>query len=136
PRRGAVRSRTGKPSARPANNQSVCSECLLIEEKSGFQSFIYVAVEALCFERRRIDPQLREQPARFLAVRKGRLNGDGSAICEQRSPANLKLIAFGMAAEVVVVIEDENRAGRIALAIKIRCREPADSGAHDHYVKL
>ena len=43
---------------------------------------------------------------------------------------HLKLIAFGMATEIIVVIKNEDARPGMSLPVKVRSREAANTGAH------
>ncbi|MCY1451185.1 hypothetical protein D9M71_680400 [compost metagenome] len=66
----------------------------------------------------------------------GRLEGFAAAVAEDHPPAGAELIALGMAAEVVVVLEDQNLRSRVFLAVEERCRQAADAAADHHQVVL
>ncbi len=63
---------------------------------------------------------------------------DGAAPGEAHRPALVELVALGVAAEVVVIVEDQDpRLRAVELPIVVRGREPADAGAdHDEVVGL
>src|SRR5262249_29870021 len=67
-----------------------------------------------------------------------RLDRLAAAITDQPTLADRKLVAFGMPAEIVVIVEDQNAGARsCCLAIEPSGREPADPAAdHDQVVAL
>ena len=65
------------------------------------------------------------------AVGERRLDGERAAVGQKQAAAGTKLIAFGVAAKVIVIIEDQYaRAIARKLTIEIRGRQPLqfDSG--------
>ncbi len=61
-----------------------------------------------------------------------------AAIADQRARPDHELVTLGMAAEIVVIVENENAALRPdRAAIKPRGRKPADAAAnHDQIIAL
>ena len=64
----------------------------------------------------------------------GRLNGFAAAVAQDQPPIDSHLAAARVAAEVVVVIQNQNARVGIALTIEVGGREPADPCTHDHQV--
>ncbi len=82
-----------------------------------------------------VDAQLFDQAASFFAVRRGTFDGIRTAEAQAKSVAHAEFIALGVAAEVVVVIEDQDAGARARrLAIEMRGREAADAAAYDDEV--
>ena len=80
-------------------------------------------------------PMRLHQAERFLAVRERRLDAGRPAVGDPQLAAGTELVALGVAAEVVVVVEDQHarlRAG--ARAVEIRGGEAADAAADDDEV--
>ncbi|MCZ7641810.1 MAG: hypothetical protein M5U33_02365 [Pseudorhodoplanes sp.] len=60
-----------------------------------------------------------------------------AAIGEQQAAIDGEFIALGVAAEIVMIVEDEDARLRMALAVEIGRRKPADAAAdHDKVVAL
>ncbi len=55
-------------------------------------------------------------------------------MAEQRASRDLELVALGVAAEVVMVVEQEDAGLRGGLAVEPGGRKPTHAGAHDHEV--
>jgi hypothetical protein len=61
--------------------------------------------------------------------------GQGPSIEQEGSTTYLKLVALGVSAEVVVIVQDQySSAGGSSRAIEVRCRQSADSATHDDQV--
>ena len=58
--------------------------------------------------RRHIDSQLLDQPFRNRAVRLRALDGIGSAKAEDRPATGFEFVTLGVAAEIVVVLKNQN----------------------------
>jgi hypothetical protein len=48
----------------------------------------------------------------------------------------MKFVAFGMAAEIVVIVENENFRVGLGLAVEIRGAQAADAAAHHHQIEF
>jgi len=83
-----------------------------------------------------IDAQFLDQSASFFAVGRGALDRKRSAEAETERIAHAELIALGVSAKVVVVVEDKNARVRASnLAIEVRGREAADAATYDDEVE-
>jgi hypothetical protein len=92
-------------------------------------------VLALGGQRRRIDPQLVHQAARLFTVRKRRFDPARPSSADQESAVDVKLVALGVAAEIVVIVQDEDPRvlpGFLAEVVG-RC-QAADARANHHQV--
>src|SRR6185295_15632575 len=78
----------------------------------------------------------RHEAARFAAIWERRLDPGGAAVGDPQPAAGADLVALGMAAEIVVVVEDENlRRPVYSRAVEVRRREPTDAATdHDEIV--
>jgi hypothetical protein len=57
-----------------------------------------------------------------------------SSVTDHVAAPSPQLIAFGVASEVVVVVENQDPRIRIFTAIEVRGREPTDASTDDHEV--
>ena len=86
-------------------------------------------------EARDIDAERREQTLGDLAVeRLGRLQRLAAAIADDQAAIEPKFVALGMAAEIVVIVEDEDARRRVGAAVEPGRRQPADPAADHHEV--
>ena len=84
-----------------------------------------------------VDPEPREQPLGCGAVeRLRRLDGLASPVTQQEPPVHGELVALGVPAEVVVVVEDQDRRVRHPLPVEPRRGEPADARSDDHQIHV
>jgi len=68
-------------------------------------------------------------------VRTRTIDFQGAAVQQVQTPPQLKLIAPGVTAEVIVIVQDQNPArGASQFAKKMGRGEPTDSAAHDDQV--
>ena len=90
-------------------------------------------VEAL-----QIHADVLQQLLAFGRERRRRVDGLGTAVANHQPAAVSELVALGVAAEVVVVVEHEHLRGRSGgLAVEVRRGEAAQAGAdHDQVVDL
>ena len=80
-------------------------------------------------------PKLLHQRFRGVAVGKRRSDAQSAADADQRPPLVVKFIALGVAAKIVVVVQDENAlVGSQGGAVEMRGRESGDAAAYDHQV--
>jgi hypothetical protein len=91
-------------------------------------------VRAFVRECHGIDAQLAQEAAGDGAVRPRAVDLISAAIDQRQPAAELKLVALGMAAEIVMVVENEDTGVLAPRAEEIRRREPADAAAHDHQI--
>src|SRR5580693_6815102 len=118
-----------------ACHQAILTEGFLVEEDALLQSpqcLVIGAFRGCGAEFFRIDAQLIHQSVRLFAVRKRRFDGPGAAIREQQPALRAKLVALGVAAEIVVIVENQDaRCGAGAGSIKVGRGEAADAAAYD-----
>src|SRR5262249_30800515 len=125
--------------ARIATHQHITAERLAAEEQAareaerGVEFTIERSLEATD-----VDSESAQQLLGHLAVKLlGRLDRLAAAVSDQGTPVDRELVALGVAAEIVVVIENEDTRKRISLAIEPRRGEAADAAAdHDQVVIL
>ena len=80
---------------------------------------------------RNVDAEVAQKAERLRAVLRV-LDVHGPAPGEAHRPALVELVALGVAAEIVVVVEDQDpRLRSVVPAVKVRGREPADAATHD-----
>ena len=71
----------------------------------------------------RLDPQIFEDALGYVAVLGRTFDRLGAAVAQEQTLADAKLVAPGVSAEVVVIVEDENAGFRSGLfAIEVSCR--------------
>ena len=94
-----------------ARDQLVRAESLTVEEHGPLETQIPVGVrdgtDALVVTLP-VDPDLLEQPAGDISVLRGRFHVEGSAVHQVGPPVEVELVAFGMPAEIVVVVEKQD----------------------------
>src|SRR5262249_43365822 len=93
-----------------SGDQPVHAEGLLVEENPGPQpeQTIESMVRAFLIERGRFDAQAFHQAGGWCAVRRWTVDQHGAAVQELQLPAQMKFIAFGVAAKIVVILENED----------------------------
>jgi hypothetical protein len=121
-----------------ARHQPIRPESLLVEEERLLETervvelLVERGVEAIG-----VDADLREE--RSGVLREGRWAGVdllGPSVSDEEPIAVPELVALGMTPEVVVVVEEENpRAGAHRFAELERRRQTAEPGANDHEVE-
>ena len=134
-----ARNRVGRPRRRLARHQRIASEGLAREEDAarqaerGVESSLKGALEA-----RELDSEIVQQALRHFAVLgKGGIDRFAAAVADDQTPIDVELVALGMAAEIVVIVEDEDARGRAGAAIEPGRCQPADAAAdHDQVVAL
>ena len=83
----------------------------------------------------RFDPKFFQQPLRHVAVTRWTLDRLRAPIADQRTIAGFELVALGVAAEVVVVVQNQDASlASCRLAIKIRGGKSADAASDNHQV--
>src|SRR6516164_2028437 len=92
-----------------AGQKQIIAESLLVEEGGSFQvhRLVELLVEVLV-EAIDLDSEFLQKSEGFFAVVMGSLQRLRSAISNQQTLGGLELIAFGMAAEIVVIVENQN----------------------------
>ncbi len=117
-----------------SGDQAIFAEGLLIEKRRGAQvgvQFLIVRFEKLAS----FDAEVLQQRFGNVAVLPGTLNGLGPPIAENGAAADLKLIAFGVAAEIVVIVEQQNFCGLARLPlIEARRGQSTDACSNNHQV--
>src|SRR5450755_3354225 len=88
----------------------------------------------LGFERGRIDAQIGHQAKGFLAVGERRFNCPRSAIRQHQFSAGAKFVALGVAAKIVVIIENKNSREWIFCAVEIGCRQATKAPAYNYKI--
>ena len=118
------------------DHKFVGAESLAIEENAAGQSALGIEffISTFLGQRNRIDSQGAQQSVRYGAVAARTVDCPGSAIHERQPAGELELVALGVAAYVVVIVENENARIRLPGAIKMCSREPADAAAYDDQI--
>ena len=119
-----------------ACDQPVSAESRLVEEHRAAHpaAGIVVAIKR-GFEAADIDAQILEQAVGHRAEQcLWRLQRFGAAIADQRLAADGEFVAFGVAAEIIVIVEDQDFCGGIAFAPEPCCGKAADARADDDQV--
>ncbi len=122
--------------AAEADHEFVGAEGLLVEEHRRFQPgvTIEVLVGAGLGQGDRIDAQLGHQAGRDRAVGAGAVDQHGPAVQQQGAAADVELVALGVAAEVVVVLQHQDAGVGLGLAPEVRCGQAADPAADHHQI--
>ena len=81
-----------------------------------------------------LDTQFGQQPLGDIAIGKRRLDAHRPAIGNDRAAIDVKFVAFGVPAEIIVIVQDQDFGGRIALAPEPRRGQPADARSDDDQV--
>src|SRR4029077_4035082 len=123
-----------------ADNERVAAECFAIEKYAARQTErqIEAAVERT-LEPGEFDAEIAQEAFGHIAPQCfWRLDRLAAAIADQRARPGRKFVALGVAAEVVVIVENENAGLRTDRATIEPCRgEAADAAAdHDQIVSL
>jgi len=82
----------------------------------------------------RLNTKVMEKALGDIAVVGRSLEKFASSVTEQVATPSPQLIAFGVASEVVVVVEDQDPRTRMFFAIEVRGRESAGASTDDHEV--
>src|SRR5690606_20653144 len=93
------------------------------------QVLVVIVVEAL-----HVDADFRQQSFGDAGVPGRRIDGFSAAVADARRAADGELIALGVAAEVVMVIENQDPRLRLFLPEEVRGRQTADATADDYQV--
>ena len=118
-------------------NQNVAAEPLTRKEQAAGQAERRIEI---AFERRLepldVDAEfLKQGLGRWAVERIGRLERLAAAVADDAALADRELVALGMAAEVVVIVEDQDARLRVLAAIEPGGREPAQAATnHDEVV--
>ena len=109
---------------RPAagNQELVGAERLAVEEHAAPQAErpIEITVRAFVRESHGIDAELFQKTVRNGTVRPWTVDLESSAVDQRQAAAELKLVALGMAAEVIMVVENEDARISATCAIEVR----------------
>ena len=81
-------------------------------------------------------PKALQQPGGDDAVGPRAVDLQGAAVQQVQAAVQTKLIALGMAAEIVVVIQDQNARPGPRVAVKHGRRQPADAAANNDQIVL
>src|SRR5208283_164887 len=99
----------------------------LVEKSSGAQMAVKLPIVGLV-KLPRIDAEFFEQPFCIRAVASGTFDGLRAAVAEKHSAGHLELVALGVSAEIVVVVQNQNfRTLPHLLAETVGCGQTADS---------
>ena len=86
------------------------------------------------FQFGRSNPQRRQQPRCDGTIGTGAVDLHRAAVEQQQFAVDLDLVALGMAAEIVVILDDQDARVRLRLAVEVRSGQPADPAADDDQV--
>ena len=95
---------------------------------------IDLAVVAGLVQGRRIDAQGLQQAVGDRAVGERTVDLQGAAVHQVQLAAEVVLVALGVAAEIVVVVEDQDARAGPRGAVEVRRRQAADAAADDDQV--
>jgi hypothetical protein len=127
------------PAIRNSCHQTIDAKGLPVEEDRGLQTVKDVRVgrlSGLVAQFHWIDTQLIHQSTRLFAVWKWGFYGQSSAVGDQQAALRAKFIALGVAAEVIMIVQNENAGGRAgARAVEVGSGQAADAAADDDEVK-
>ena len=123
--------------SRIAGHQHVAAERLAVEEHAARQPErrIEIALEG-GLEPRDVDAEIAQQALGHRAVeRVRRLQRLAAAVADDAAAIEREFVALGVAAEIVVVVEDQDAGGWLGAPVEPRRRKPADAAAdHDQIV--
>ena len=123
---------------RRAGHQSIDAEPLAVEPDAETEAELAIDVvigRDLALEPIEVDADGLQQTHRHRAVLAGPFDVERAAIEHQHAAAVVELVALGVAAEVVVVVEHQDlRPGASGRAEEERGRKAADAAADDHQV--
>ena len=122
------------------DHQLIDAKCFLVEENTFRepQRLIDALIAVLFLKSRRVDSELPDQSSGFGAIRCGAIDLERSAIEQGKPPVQMKFISLCVAAEVVVILENENAGrGPNTLSKEMGRGQAADSATdHDQVVFL
>ena len=123
--------------AHVAGQQAIGAEGLLVEEERGAEAerLVEIRVEHLGIARD-LDAQLGDEVFGDFAVRRRAVDRLRAAVADVGAAVVGELVALGVAAEVVVVVEDQDARVGPRLAEDMRGRQAADAAAHHHEIVL
>ena len=81
-----------------------------------------------------IDAEIGEQDLGGIGIGCRRLQGLGAAVADQFVSLGQELVALGVTAKVVVIVQYEQAGIRMLLQVEVRRCQAADAGAHDDQV--
>jgi len=117
-----------------SGDEAILAKRFLVKKRGGAQFRIEVLVVGFV-ERFRLDADLVKQGFGDIAILVGTFDGLRSTVAQQHPPAGAKFVAFGMAAEIVMIVQDENaRTFPCASAKEISGRETAEAAADNDEV--
>ena len=120
-----------------ACDQHVAAERLAVEEHATRepQRRIEAALEGR-LEPRDVDPKIAQQALGHRAVQRlWRLQRLAAAVADDTAAIEREFVALGVAAEIVVIVEDQDSGGRHGAPVEPCCRKPADAAAnHDEII--
>jgi hypothetical protein len=116
-----------------AGDQPVGAKMFLVEKGRGAQPGIGIGfITAVAGQ---IDAKIGEQLFRGETIGKRRFNAHRAAIAKDGAAPVSKLVALGMAAEIVVIVDDQYLAiGAERLAVEIGGRQPGNAAPDDHQI--
>src|SRR5580704_10003188 len=117
-------------------DQLVGAKRFLVEKDAAVEPerWIEIGVRAFLRQRHGIDAQRFQQAVGHGAVRPWAVDQQGAAVDQLDAPIERKLVALGVTAEIVVVVEDQDAGVLVFCPIEMRRRQPADAAAHDNEV--
>ena len=120
---------------RESRNQYVTSIAFGIEEDGRAELSVVAVVEVVSLQEAvDIDSQLREQSVDALAEHRV-LEIEDAAPYQPHRPTLVELVALGVTAEIVVVLQNEDAGvAAEALAVEVGGGEAADTAADDHEI--
>ena len=84
-----------------------------------------------------INPEILNHRACIRRIIRGILNKFGAAEVDEGTPFVIELVTLRVAAEVIVIIDNEDaRARSQRFLVVVRCRQATNSTANDHQVVL
>ena len=97
-----------------AHHEAVDAERLAIEEHALMQAerFVERLVRARFVERLGVDSELAHEVGGDFAVGPRAFDGQRAAVHQMHAAVDVELVALGVAAEVVVIVEDQHAAAR------------------------
>ena len=119
-----------------ADHQFVGAEGLSIEEDAGLESPLFVERRVLCClgEFRNVDSEVGEQTGGIGAIGARTINEQRAAVHQIQMSIQIEFVALGMAAEIIVVVENEDAALGCSRTVKVCGRQAADAAANDDQV--
>ena len=116
-----------------AGDQTVAQEMLPVKERGVAQPGIGLGLEPLIAGE--IDTQIGQHLLGGEAVGEGRFNAHRAAIGKDGAAAVVELVALGVAAEIIVIVEDQDLAiVAQRLPVEMGRRQSGNAAAHDHQI--